>query len=71
MAHKAAVVRTLMHRASTLSSNSVERVVEEKKVMVIDVIDEGHQLSLFWLVVRTKFLWYPILYPRDRIMVMG
>ena len=33
VAHKAAVVRTLMHRASTLSSNSVERMVEEKKVM--------------------------------------
>ena len=33
MAHKAAVVRTLMHRASTLSSNSVERVAEEKKVV--------------------------------------
>ena len=32
VAHKAAVVRTLMHRASTLSSN-MERVVEEKKVM--------------------------------------
>ena len=33
VAHKAAVVRILMHRASTLSSNSVERVTEEKKVM--------------------------------------
>ena len=33
VAHKAAVVRTLMHRASTLSSNSVKRVTEEKKVM--------------------------------------
>ena len=30
VAHKAAVVRTLMHRASTLSSNSVERVAEKK-----------------------------------------
>ena len=34
VAHKAAVVRTLIHRASTLSSNSVERVAEEKKIMV-------------------------------------
>ena len=33
VAHKATVMRTLMHRASTLSSNSVERVAEEKKVM--------------------------------------
>ena len=32
-AHKAAVVRTLMCRASALSSNGVERVAEEKKVM--------------------------------------
>ena len=31
--HKAVVVRTLMHRASTLSSKSVERVAEEKKVL--------------------------------------
>ena len=34
VAHKAAVVRTLIHRASTLSSNSVEQVAEEKKIMV-------------------------------------
>ena len=33
VAHKAAVVRTLMHRASTLSLNSMERVAEEKKVL--------------------------------------
>ena len=33
VAHKAAVVRTLMYRASALSSNCVERVAEEKKVM--------------------------------------
>ena len=33
VAHKAAVVRTLMCRASALSSNGVERVAEEKKVM--------------------------------------
>ena len=33
VAHNAAVVRTLMHRASTLSSNSLERVAEEKKVL--------------------------------------
>ena len=32
VAHKAAVVRTLMCRASALSSNGVERVAEEKKV---------------------------------------
>ena len=29
VAHKAVVVKALMHRASTLSSNSVERVAEE------------------------------------------
>ena len=33
MAHKAAVVRTLISRASTLSSNGVERVAEEKRIV--------------------------------------
>ena len=34
VAHKAVVVRSLMDRTSTLSLNSVERVAEEKKIMV-------------------------------------
>ena len=34
VARKAVVVRTLIHRASTLSSNSVERVAKEKKVIL-------------------------------------
>ena len=33
MAHKVAVVRTLMTRASALSSSGVERVDEEKKIV--------------------------------------
>ena len=35
VAQKAAVVRILMHRASTLSSNGVERVAEEKKILEV------------------------------------
>ena len=41
VAHKAVVVRTLMHRASTLSSNSVERVAKEKKIMMV-LKDNGY-----------------------------
>ena len=41
VAHKAAVVRTLMCRASALSSNGVERVAEEKKVME-ELRDNGY-----------------------------
>ena len=41
VAHKAVVVRTLMHRASTLSSNSVERAAKEKKIMVV-LKDNGY-----------------------------
>ena len=44
VAHKAVVVRSLMHRASTLSSNGVERVAEEKKVMEA-LGDNGYPLG--------------------------
>ena len=44
VAHKAVVVRALMHRASTLSSNGVERVAEKKKVMEA-LGDNGYPLG--------------------------
>ena len=45
MAHKASTVRTLMSRASALSSNGVERVAEEKRI--VDALKEnGYPLSL-------------------------
>ena len=45
MAHKASVVRTLMSRASALSSNGVERVAEEKRI-VDELKENGYPLSL-------------------------
>ena len=44
IAHKASTVRTLMSRASALSSNSVERVAEEKRN--VDVLKKnGYPLN--------------------------